>query len=271
MNRTQSNLSHLTRIAAACALALGAVGAAQAQTVKAPPAVAAPAPVAAPVTLLDNQWHGGISLGGAISAGNSSTTVLSGAADATKATVQDQLSFWGITNYATSKSDGVKSTNANSLRLGGRYDYNLTEKIFLFGAGEGETNDVAGLKSRIGADVGAGYHVIRNADMLFDVYAGVGAARVAYTNGVTHSGGELLFGETSTHRLSSSTSFKQRLEIRPGGSGLGTLTTFDAGLSTAIAGAWTLNTGLQIRHATEVPAGRKTTDTLLTVGFGYKY
>jgi putative salt-induced outer membrane protein len=271
MNLTSAHLSHLPRIAAACALVMGAVGVAQAQTVKKPPPVAPPSSAVLPATLLDNQWHGAISLGGAMSSGNSSTVLFSGAADATRASVRDKLSFWGITNYATSKSEGVTTTNANSLRLGGRYDYNLTPKVFMFGAGEGETNEVTGLRSRFGADVGAGYHVFSNADTLFDVYAGVGAARVSYTNGETIGGAELLFGETSTHRLSSTTSFKQRLEIRPGGNGLGTLSTFDATLATAISGAWTLNTGLQVRHATEVPAGRKSTDTILTVGFGYKY
>jgi putative salt-induced outer membrane protein len=183
----------------------------------------------------------------------------------------------------------VKTTNADSLRLGGRYDYNLTDRVFAFGAAEAETNQ-AGLRYRFSADVGAGYHVIRTPDTNFDVYGGVGVARNQYRsqwssayslNGqpavyqfqgdASASGAELLFGEESMHRLTSTTSFKQRLKIRPGSGDLGTLATFDAGLATAITGAWTLNTGVTVRHASKVPFGRKTTDSLLTVGFGYKY
>ncbi len=130
---------------------------------------------------------------------------------------------------------------------------------------------MAGLRSRIGADVGAGYHIVQTPDTSFDVYAGVGAANLRYTDGTSASGAELLFGEQSSHRLSSTTTFRQRLEFRPGSGDLGTLTTFDAGLATAISGAWTLNTGVTVRHASKVPVGRKTTDALLTVGFGYKY
>ena len=42
-------------------------------------------------------------------------------------------------------------------------------------------------------------------------------------------------------------------------------------MATAIAGGWTLATALSVRHASKVPAGLKSTDTLLTVGFGYKF
>ncbi len=140
MNRTSSRLSQITRLSAAFVATLGALATAQAQTVKAPPPVAAPAPAAAPVTPLDNQWHGGISIGGAAASGNASSFVLSGAADGVKATAQDKISLWGIANYGTSKNNGVKTTNSDSLRLGGRYDYNLTQRVFAFGTAEGETN-----------------------------------------------------------------------------------------------------------------------------------
>ncbi|WP_256354262.1 DUF481 domain-containing protein [Variovorax sp. dw_308] len=171
MNRTSSRLSQITRLSAAFVATLGVLATAHAQTVKAPPPVVAPAPAAAPVTPLDNQWHGGISIGGAAASGNASSFVLSGAADGVKATAQDKISLWGIANYGTSKNNGVKTANSDSLRLGGRYDYNLTQRVFAFGTAEGETNKVAGLRSRIGADVGAGYHIVQTPDTSFDVYA----------------------------------------------------------------------------------------------------
>jgi hypothetical protein len=93
MNRISSKLSHLVRMA--CAAGVSASGIAYAQTVKAPPPVQAPAPVAAPATLLDDQWHGGISIGGAAASGNANSVVLSGAADAVKATTKDKISLSG--------------------------------------------------------------------------------------------------------------------------------------------------------------------------------
>jgi putative salt-induced outer membrane protein len=242
------------RIALAASLSLVAVASAQAQA-KEP----------------DNQWHGGISIGGALASGNTTSRVLTGAADAVKENKVDKISLYGLVNYGSNKVAGVTTTTSNQLRLGGRYDYNLSDNIFMFGGAETETNKAGGLQSRYGLNGGVGYKVIRTAATTFDVFAGVGYSNVKFTNNTSASGAELLIGEESTHKLSDTTTAKQRLVFRPGQGDLGTLTTFDAGLATAISGGWTLNTGLSVRSASKVPAGVKRTDTLITVGFGYKY
>ena len=72
-------------------------------------------------------------------------------------------------------------------------------------------------------------------------------------------------------KLGSSSAFKQRLVFYPGHNNLGNRATLDAMLSTAIVGAWTLNVGGSARYNSKVPAGFKKTESLLTVGFGYKY
>jgi hypothetical protein len=81
----------------------------------------------------------------------------------------------------------------------------------------------------------------------------------------------VLTQEQSSHEISESTTAKQRVVLRPGGSGLGTLVTLDASLATAISGAWTLNTGLLVRYASRPAAGQERTDTLLTFGFGHMF
>jgi putative salt-induced outer membrane protein len=219
----------------------------------------------------DNQWHGGISVGGALASGNTTSRVLTGSADAVKENKVDKVSLYGLVNYGSNKAGGLTTTTSNQLRLGGRYDYNLSDKTFVFGGAELETNKAGGLQSRYGLNGGLGYKVIRTATTTFDVFAGLGYSGVKFTNNTSANGVELLIGEESTHKLSDTTTAKQRLVIRPGQGDLGNLTTFDAGLATAIAGGWTLNTGLSIRSASKVAPGLKSTDTLVTVGFGYKY
>ena len=222
-------------------------------------------------TTPDGQWHGGISIGGAFSAGNTSSQTVAGAADAVRETRADKISLYGLANYAKSKSAGVSTTTANQLRGGGRYDFNLTDRVFLFGGAETETNKAGGLKSRYAVNGGAGYKVVRSATTSFDVFAGIGYSGVKFTSGDDANGAQLLLGEESSHKLSASTTFKQRFVFYPGQGDLGNLATFDAGLATAIAGGWTLNTGLAARYASKTPVGVKSTDTLFTVGFGYKY
>jgi len=241
------------RVAVACATLLGALASAHAQTE------------------LDDQWHGGISVGGAVASGNTTSQAVTASASAVKANPRDKISLYGLANYGANKTNGLRTTTANRLGVGGRYDYNLTDVIFTFGGADAETNKAGGLASRYGVNGGVGYKLIRDSTTTFDVFTGIGYASVKFTDNTSASGVELLFGEESSHKLSESTTAKQRFVLRPGRGGLGNLATFDASLSTAISGAWSLNTGLAVRYASKVAVGLKSTDTLLTVGFGYKY
>jgi putative salt-induced outer membrane protein len=253
MSLKASVLLNPAHFAATALLTLGVMGAAQAQ--------------AEP----DNKWHGGVAIGGAAASGNTSSQALSATADAARANKIDKISLYALTNYGRNTVAGVRTTTADQVRVGGRYDYNLTDTVFVFGGSEVETNKAAGLKSRYGVNAGAGYKVIRSATTAFDVFAGVGFSGVKFNDDSKADGAELLLGEESAHKLSETTSFKQRFIFRPGQNDLGNLATFDAGLATAISGGWTLNTGLAMRYASKVAVGLKSTDTLLTVGFGYKY
>lgn len=220
---------------------------------------------------LDNQWHGSLSLGASATSGNTSSVTVSGTADASKADNIDKISLSALVNYGRSDASGTQTTTADQAWARGRYDYNLTPMWFAFGGAEVETNEVAGLSSRYGVNGGFGYKLIRSQTTSFDLFAGIGYAGVEYTDGAEANGVELLLGEESTHQLSDTTTLKQRFVFRPGQGDLGNVATFTAGLATAITGAWTLNLGLQVQYASEVPVGVKTTDTLLTAGFGYKF
>jgi putative salt-induced outer membrane protein len=228
-------------------------------------------PAAQAQTELDDQWRGSVSVGGAVASGNTSSQALTVSADAVKANPKDKISLNGLANYGANKTAGVRTTTANRVSLGGRYDYNLTDVVFAFGGADAETNKAGGLSSRYALNGGAGYKLIRSASTTFDVFAGLGYAHIEFTDNTSAGGVELLLGEESTHKLSASTSAKQRFVFRPGRGDLGNLATFDASLSTAVTGAWSLNTGLVVRYASKAAPGLKSTDTLLTVGFGYKY
>jgi len=253
--RLSSTVRPLAGIAPMLALALPLIAAAPAQAQDTP----------------DSQWHGDYSLGGSLAAGNSTARTVSSTGATSRATAQDKISLYGNVNYGRNRVDGTQTTTADQARLGGRYDFNLGSNLFAFGGSEVETNKVAGLKSRFDLNAGLGYKLFRDANNTLDLFGGAGWSDQRRTDGTSGSGAELMVGEESTHKLSSSTSLKQRLEFRPGQKEIGNLATFDAGLATAISGGWTLNTGLQVRHATNPGVDIKPTDTLLTMGFGYKF
>jgi putative salt-induced outer membrane protein len=219
----------------------------------------------------DGLWHGGISVGGAVASGTTSSRVLTANADGARTTAADKLSVYGLVNNGRSQTNGVTTKTADLWRLGSRYDYNLSERLFAFGGGELEANKLQDLDSRLGLNTGLGYKVIREDAMTWDVFGGVGYSRSKYGSGITRKGAELVLGEESTHKLGQSSNFKQRLVYYPGQSDVGNRATLDAMLSTAIMGAWTLNVGGSARYNSKVPAGFKKTESLFTVGFGYKY
>ncbi len=219
----------------------------------------------------DGRWHGGLSVSGAFSSGNTSSRTLAANADASRATTEDKISLYGVANYGRNKVNDVDTTTANLLRLGGRYDFNFGPQWFAFGGGEGETNKAGGVRDRYNLTGGLGYHVVKNDTHLWDVFGGLGYTDTRYTDGTKANGAQALLGEESSHKLTDTTSLKQRLVYYPDGGELGDRATFDAGLATTISGGWTLNTGLSSRYNSRVPAGTKKTDNLLTVGFGYKF
>jgi len=219
----------------------------------------------------DGRWHGVVSLGGVMASGNTTTGTVNANLLGTQETEAGKLTLWGIGNYSAYHTTTATTTTANSVRAGSRYDKYLTELAFVFAAIEGETNRPAGLSSRMSGDFGTGYKVLRTETSSFDLFVGVGDTSNRFTNGSATEGVQALFGEESSHKISATTSLRQRLSVRGGSAEVGSLTTFDSTLATKLAGDWTLNSGFQARRTGSPPAGVKPTTSLLTVGLGYKF
>jgi hypothetical protein len=99
----------------------------------------------------------------------------------------------------------------------------------------------------------------------------VGDTSNRYTSGILAEGVQMLFGEESSHKLSPTTTLRQRLSVRTGAGDVGSLTTFDANLATKLVGDWTLTSAFQARRSGNAPPGVKATTSLLTLGLGYKF
>jgi putative salt-induced outer membrane protein YdiY len=224
----------------------------------------------------DGQMRSAIGIGASLSSGNTKASNLSVVGEAVRATADDKVTLYGNVQYA--KSAGA--TTADQLRLGGRYDLNLGPVWFGFGGLDFERNKFANLKLRSLLTGGFGYHVLKTPTTTWDLFGGLGLATdkfVAATliDGATrtsYSYVSLLLAEESTHKLSDTTSAKQRLAIFPNLSNSGEFrATFDAGLAVAMSRALSLNVGYSLVHNSEPGLGRKATDSLLTTGVSVKF
>lgn len=224
----------------------------------------------------DGQMRSAFGLGISLSSGNSKASNFTLNGEAVRATAQDKTTLYGSALYA--RSNGV--TTGEQLRLGGREDYNLGPVWFAFGGLDFDRNKFANLKLRSQLSGGLGYHAIKTPTTTLDLFGGAGVSADKYFDSVLIDGAtrssysytSLLLAEESTHKLTDTTSAKQRLALYPNLRNRGEFrATWDASLAVAMSKAMSLNVGFGLVHNSEPGPGRKATDTLLTTGVSVKF
>lgn len=224
----------------------------------------------------DGVWRSSLGAGLSLTSGNTKSTAFNLNGEALRQTEQDKARLYGTAIYG--KSNGVENTNL--FRGGGRYDYNLTPQVFGFGGLDVERDKIGNLKLRVAPSVGLGYHVIKNPNTTFDVFGGVGYVHDSFftaqlLNGRvrdTYGRAELLFGEESTHKLSATTTFRQRLVVYPNLAESGQYRAiFDTGLAVAMSSTLSLTLGLINRYNSDPGGTLKKNDLLFVTGVNVKF
>jgi putative salt-induced outer membrane protein len=216
------------------------------------------------------EWKGAVSLGASFAQGNvgDSSTNIGISADASRTTTADKTAVYFTTVYGKTG----KSTSQENIKLGARYEWNLSPQAYAFGSLDFERDGVIDLNLRSAVGVGAGYYFVKSDPLTFTVFGGIGYRNDKYDIG-TDNATELILGEESNHKLSDTMSFKQRLVFYPN------LTeskewraAFDATLAVKLAGDWNMNLTFIDRYlnAAGGPGSRKNATTFL-IGVGSKF
>jgi putative salt-induced outer membrane protein len=232
----------------------------------------------------DGQWHGNVNLGASFASAAVTTTSIVINADTTRKTADDKLTFYGVAQRGDTKVLGIKAVTTDLYRAGAKYDRDFNKQLFGFVGGELEKNGVTDLTLRSSINAGLGMHVIATPETTFDVFGGLGynhykfkvaqivciTAPCIQPDG-TNGSGEALIGEESSHKLSETTTAKQKFVVyKAFDSDLGYRATFDSSLGVAMGGGWNMNLTGSLRYANKVYVVKKT-ESLITVGFGYKF
>jgi putative salt-induced outer membrane protein len=224
----------------------------------------------------DGQTRAAIGLGASFATGNSESSNLSLNADLVRATEDSKISLYGKAQYARSSD----ATSDEQARIGGRYDQDLNARVFSYAGADLEHNKQANLKLRNQINAGLGYHLIKREDHRFDVFGGLSYAEDRYINPTVIDDrlrgsfryASLMLGEESSHQLTNTTRFKQRLSLLPNLESRGEYrANWDADLAVAINKTMNLTVGLAVAHNSEPGLGRKSTDSLLTTGISVKF
>ncbi len=234
----------------------------------------------------DGQWRGNGGAAISLTSGNTSNTSFLLNSDLTRATESDKISLGAGANYASTKmsadeQDGsAKLTTSHKWNLFGQYDYNITPALYAFGKLGLEGDKLNDLSVRVGMAGGVGYKIINTDAHALSVFGGLGYVTDKYNEeqtigkktNKTFSRASLYLGEESSHTLSSTVSFKQRLELYPGLSGdKAFLLKFTAGLNVAMSNSLSLNVGLTDNYNSKPPLGQKKNDLGLFTGLNVKF
>lgn len=231
---------------------------------------AAPAWAQAPLKT-DGKWRGSINAGASLASGNTDSTSFNLGANAGRATDRDRLNFTLTALYGTKKEDGNSTETANLLRMGGKYDRDITDRTFGFGSLDIEHDKLQKLDMRGVAAAGVGRHIIKTEKTIFDLFTGLAYNHERFTT-ETRNSTELLLGEESTHMISDATSLNQRLALYPNISDGGEYRIqFDAGITTSITKKIELKVTLSNRFMSNPQPGVKKSDTLLLTNIGYRF
>jgi putative salt-induced outer membrane protein YdiY len=215
-------------------------------------------------------WTGGGSFGFALARGNSQTTNLALGFNALRKTNTDAWVVNATSIYSTDDKLGVTSANS----LGGliRYDHNLNQKLFAYGAFAGMYDTLQLLNYRFMPSGGLGYHAIASKATTLDLLGGLGYTRESYYDGTVNNLLTLTLGNEFAHKFTPNTSITQSLYYLPSLNDTSNYRiNFNVGLATKLNNWLTANMNFNDQYVNQPVPGNKYNDIIFTTGLGFTF
>lgn len=232
-------------------------------------------------------WNGGVNVGFSVARGNSETTNLGLAINATRPTMNDKTSVY-LTSVDTKNQLATPSTVANLVTGGFEYDHNINPRIFGFGSADFTSNALQELDLRAVYSGGGGYHAVKSDIATVDLEAGVNYTHETYSNGaqvtpptvppsfvsygVTNRFAALTLGELMTYKAGKSTVITEKAFIYPDLSDTSEYRfEFDLGTVTKISKWLGWQNQFSDIYVSNPPLGAKKNDLILTTGLNFSF
>jgi putative salt-induced outer membrane protein YdiY len=219
-------------------------------------------------------WSGLLDTGLSETRGNSALLAFNLAGKAARVSTRDKISLYSNIIYATDNTTPPSRTTANSIQGGARYDYNLKPRLFVFAIADFAYDEFQHLDLRSVLGGGLGYHVIKNENTTFDVFAGGDYDREKFSpnpplvlTNVTRDVAEVIAGEELSWKLNKRVSLNERFSAFPNLSDLGQYRfQFDATAATKLKAWLSWQITVSDRYLSNPLPGLKSNDELLSTG-----
>jgi putative salt-induced outer membrane protein len=229
----------------------------------------------------DGHWRGNAGAALAATDGNTETSSAVVNADLARATEGDKIAFGATFNHARGTDEaGARVTTADKASAFGQYDRDFAPRWFGFGRLALDRDAMIDLTSRSAVTGGVGYRVIDTPEHSFTLQGGLSYTIERYSSTQTIANEtdtrferpSAFIAEESAHKLTQTTSLKQRLEAAPALDGSGAvLWKFNANLDVAINSSLSLSVGVIDTYNTEPPEGAVKNDVSLFTGINVKF
>ena len=223
----------------------------------------------------DGQFHYALGAGASYSSGNTSAASANVTAETVRTTATDKFRLTGKALYT--RDNHV--TTAENATLATQYDRDFNPTYFGFGSGDYLRDTFANISARVAVHAGVGQHVVKRDTLTFDISAGLGYTEDRYLNPAVvddvlrqrYGRPEAVFAEESSHKLTETTTFRQKLSLLPSlRSGGGYRGVFDSGIAVSMTPMLSLTVGLNYRYDSDPGVGVKHGDTLVVTGLNLK-
>jgi putative salt-induced outer membrane protein YdiY len=219
-------------------------------------------------------WSGLLDTGLSETRGNSALLAFNLAGKAARVSTRNKISLYSNIIYATDNTTPPSRTTANSIQGGARYDFNLKPRLFVFAIADFAYDEFQHLDLRSVLGGGLGYHVIKNENTTFDVFAGGDYDREKFSpnpplvlTNTTRNVAEVVAGEELSWKLNNRVSLNERFSAFPNLSDLGQYRfQFDATAATKLKRLLSWQITVSDRYLSNPLSGLKSNDELLSTG-----
>jgi putative salt-induced outer membrane protein YdiY len=222
---------------------------------------------------LTDFWTGLLDTGLSVTRGNSATLAYNLSAKAVRATTRDKITVYSTAVYASDDTTPPSRTTAHAIRGGIRGDFNVSDRVFVFGFTDFEYDEFQNLDLRNVLGGGLGYHVVKTKNTTFDVFGGGDfeqeyfSADPAFPTGLTRKTGEIVMGEELATKLNGRTTLSEKFSLFPNITNTGDYRfQFDATAATKLKSWLGWQVTYSDRYLSDPLTGFKKNDVLLSTG-----
>ncbi len=215
----------------------------------------------------DASWASAVDGSLSLTSGNAATRSLHLGIQAARTRGRDRMRFYLTSLFANNSTGGATLTTANAVRGGGRYEIDISDRVFTFGFSDLEFDRFQGLDLRLVIGGGAGLNLFETSTNTFRVFGGGSSNQEFFASGFRRRSAESVVGEEWNYRPNDVTSFTERLAVYPNLNDAGEYrVNFD---STALARlndwlSWQVT--LSHRYTSRPLPGKRPNDLLFTTG-----